>query len=117
MQHPRLEFRCAQETVSYTLLPSCKMEVTFATEASTITSITLIGLYDKTVTITSQSQESLQKLYRCLTREISHKGFNEYFKPKKRLGRGNFATVYLVEHRATGQEMAAKVFSREGQNI
>jgi len=48
---------------------------------------------------------------------ISHKGFNEYFKPIKRLGRGAFATVYLIEHKFTKNQYAAKVFSREGQKL
>lgn len=32
---------------------------------------------------------------------ISHKGFNDFFKPIKRLGKGAFATVYLIEHKIT----------------
>lgn len=43
---------------------------------------------------------------------ISHDKFSEYFKPTKRLGRGAFATVYLIEHRVTKKQYAAKVFSR-----
>lgn len=46
-----------------------------------------------------------------------HKGFNEFYKPIRRLGRGSFATVYLVEHRYTFVRKAAKVFSKEGQKI
>lgn len=48
---------------------------------------------------------------------LSHKGFNDYFKPIKRLGKGAFATVYLIEHRITKERWAAKVFSREGQKL
>jgi hypothetical protein len=29
-------------------------------------------------------------------RVLSFKGFNDYFRPLKRLGRGNFASVYMV---------------------
>ena len=48
---------------------------------------------------------------------MGHKGFNDFYKPIKRLGRGTFATVYLVEHKYTGMRRAAKVFSKVGQNI
>ena len=52
-----------------------------------------------------------------MRRFLNQKGFNEYFKPLKRLGRGTFATVYLVEHKFTGRRRAAKVFSKEAQKI
>lgn len=52
-----------------------------------------------------------------MKRLISHKGFNEFYKPLKRLGRGTFATVYLIEHKFTKTKKAAKVFSYEGQKI
>lgn len=51
-------------------------------------------------------------LYLRLVRVFSHRGFNEFYKPIKRLGRGTFATVYLVEHKYTGIRRAAKVFSK-----
>jgi hypothetical protein len=51
-------------------------------------------------------------LYQILKKSHSHKGFNEYFKPIKRLGRGSFATVYLIEHKIIGCRFAAKVFAR-----
>lgn len=44
----------------------------------------------------------MQLLYNKLKREISHKGFNEFFKPLKRLGKGSFAAVYLVQHKYSG---------------
>lgn len=52
-----------------------------------------------------------------MSRKYNHKGFSEFYKPLRRLGRGTFATVYLVEHKYTGKRKAAKVFSREGQKI
>lgn len=48
---------------------------------------------------------------------FSHKGFNEFFKPIKRLGRGAFATVYLIESKISKKRFAAKVFSKEGQKL
>ena len=61
--------------------------------------------------------ETVDVLYRKIGRLLNHKGFNEFYKPLKRLGRGTFASVYLVEHRYTGKRSAAKVFSKEGQKI
>lgn len=54
----------------------------------------------------------MANLYAELCRCISVKGFNDYYKPLKRLGRGNFASVYLVEHKFTRKVFAAKVFGR-----
>lgn len=51
-------------------------------------------------------------MYNYLKITISHKGFNDYFRPLKRLGRGSFAAVYLVEHKITKEKFAAKVFTR-----
>ena len=61
--------------------------------------------------------ETIDLLYREIGRLRNHKGFNEFYKPRKRLGRGTFASVYLVEHKYTGKRRAAKVFSKEGQKI
>lgn len=68
-------------------------------------------------TVSSISLPILKKLYGSLCRELSHQGFDEYFKPLKRLGRGSFATVYLVQHLFMGNKLAAKVFPREIQKI
>lgn len=59
----------------------------------------------------------IEQVYSKLVRTFTHKGFNEFYKPIKRLGRGSFATVYLVEHKYTSVRRAAKVFSKEGQKI
>jgi hypothetical protein len=48
-----------------------------------------------------EDKEKLSLIYAKLKMIISHKGFNEYFKPIKRLGKGAFATVYLIEHKMT----------------
>ena len=68
-------------------------------------------------TIKCKNVSETERLYSKLKRCISHKGFNEFYKPLKRLGRGTFATVYLIEHKYTKTKMAAKVFSYEGQKI
>ena len=35
-------------------------------------------------------------VYKKLKTIHSHKGFEDYFKPLKRLGKGSFAVVYLI---------------------
>lgn len=72
---------------------------------------------NREITLTSKEEGLLQKIYGLLKKIISHRGFNEIFKPLKRLGRGSFAAVYLVEHKYTKQRLAAKVFSRQGQKV
>lgn len=44
----------------------------------------------------SQDTTSIEKIYSKMVRSFTHKGFNEFYRPIKRLGRGSFATVYLV---------------------
>ena len=41
------------------------------------------------------------------------RGFHELFKPIKKIGKGNFATVYLVYKHEDGQKYAVKAFSKE----
>lgn len=44
---------------------------------------------------------------------LNQVGFHEQFKPIKKIGRGNFATVYLVECYEDKQKYAVKAFSKE----
>ena len=44
---------------------------------------------------------------------LNQVGFHEQFKPIKKIGRGNFATVYMVECYEDGQKYAVKAFSKE----
>ena len=67
------------------------------------------------MTLRTASKEVLESVYEALKSQLSHKGFNEYFTPLKRLGKGGFATVYLVEHKFTKKKWAGKVFSRAAQ--
>ena len=77
-----------------------------------------IAVHQEFEAMTIEGNESdLQKLYAKLCRQLPHKGFTDFYKPIKRLGRGTFATVYLVEHKYTGIRRAAKVFSKVGQGI
>jgi hypothetical protein len=56
---------------------------------------------DQEMQLLIEEKSYLEKIYRYLKNIISHKGFNDYFRPLKRLGRGSFAAVYLVEHKIT----------------
>lgn len=52
-----------------------------------------------TLTAGSNSAEdasAIETIYSKMVRCFSHKGFNDFYRPIKRLGRGSFATVYLV---------------------
>ena len=44
---------------------------------------------------------------------LNQRGFHEQFKAKKRIGKGNFASVYLVEKVEEGRSYAVKAFSKE----
>ena len=44
---------------------------------------------------------------------LSQRGFHELFKPIKKIGKGNFASVYLVYKYEDGKKYAVKAFSKE----
>ena len=58
-------------------------------------------------------KEDAQEWYLVLREKLNQKGFLETFKPRKKIGKGSFATVYLVERIETGEEYAVKAFSKE----
>ena len=45
--------------------------------------------------------------------KINQRGFHEIFKPIKKIGKGNFASVYLVYKHEDGHKYAVKAFSKE----
>jgi hypothetical protein len=45
--------------------------------------------------------------------KLNQRGFHEIFKPIKKIGKGNFATVYLVIKHEDGKKYAVKAFSKE----
>ena len=60
----------------------------------------------------SSKQEA--ELWReALRPRLNQRGFHEQFKAKKRIGKGNFASVYLVEKVEDGRSYAVKAFSKE----
>lgn len=50
---------------------------------------------------------------RVLEKRINQRGFHEMFKPIRKLGKGNFATVYEAERVTDGVRFAVKAFSKQ----
>jgi serine/threonine protein kinase len=48
-----------------------------------------------------------------LSRRINRKGFHEMFKPTRKLGKGNFATVYEAERLVDHTKFAVKAFRKD----
>ncbi len=48
----------------------------------------------------------------ALKGRLNQRGFHEQFKPKKKIGKGNFASVYLAEKMEIGRNFAVKAFSK-----
>lgn len=48
-----------------------------------------------------------------LARKINQRGFHELFKPIKKIGKGNFASVYLAIRVEDDKKFAIKAFSKE----
>jgi serine/threonine protein kinase len=59
------------------------------------------------------SEADLQACREVLRGKLNQRGFHEQFKPKKKIGKGNFASVYLAEKLETGRNYAVKAFSKE----
>jgi serine/threonine protein kinase len=48
-----------------------------------------------------------------LRRYLNQRGFHQDFKPIKKIGKGNFASVYLAERNDNKLKCAVKAFSKE----
>lgn len=59
------------------------------------------------------SEGDLRRWREILSGKINQRGFHEQFKPKKKIGKGNFASVYLAEKLESGKNYAVKAFSKE----
>lgn len=64
-------------------------------------------------TLYSSNQEVLRLWKNSLEQRINQRGFHELFKPIKKIGKGNFASVYLAERKEDGRMVAVKAFSKE----
>lgn len=60
-----------------------------------------------------RSEADLQACREVLKGKLNQRGFHEQFKPKKKIGKGNFASVYLAEKLESGRNFAVKAFSKE----
>lgn len=60
-----------------------------------------------------KSESDLQACREILKGKLNQRGFHEQFKPKKKIGKGNFASVYLAEKLESGKNFAVKAFSKE----
>ncbi len=49
-----------------------------------------------------------------ISKRLNLRGFHEIFKPIKKVGKGNFASVYLVVKHEDKKKYAVKAFSKEG---
>ena len=65
------------------------------------------------VTYEVKSGAELQQMRDILKSKLNQRGFHEQFKPKKKIGKGNFASVYLAEKIENGRNYAVKAFSKE----
>ena len=63
-------------------------------------------------TIYSSTQELLKLWKNVLEDRINQRGFHELFKPIKKIGKGNFASVYLAERKEDCRMVAVKAFSK-----
>ncbi|CAK93185.1 unnamed protein product (macronuclear) [Paramecium tetraurelia] len=57
-------------------------------------------------------QEILKTFRKYFGQKINQMGFHHMFKVFKKIGKGNFASVYLAERIEDGQQMAIKAFSK-----
>jgi len=48
-----------------------------------------------------------------LKKLLNQRGFHDCYKPIKKIGKGNFATVYLVQRLSDGTNFAVKAFLKE----
>jgi hypothetical protein len=51
---------------------------------------------EERATYTLRSDPDLQACREILKGKLNQRGFHEQFKPKKKIGKGNFASVYLA---------------------
>lgn len=48
-----------------------------------------------------------------LQKKLSQQGFQQQFRPYRKIGKGNFGSVYLAERIEDGRKVAVKAFSKE----
>ncbi len=66
----------------------------------------------ETLTYNLNSEKDLNLWRKVLKSRLNQRGFHEQFKAIKRIGKGNFASVYLVEKHEDGNKYAVKAFAK-----
>ena len=67
----------------------------------------------ETITYKLKSIHEVDTWRSILKNHLNQRGFHEQFKPFKKIGKGNFASVYLVEKLEDKKQYAVKAFSKE----
>lgn len=65
------------------------------------------------IQITSENKEIFQTLLPYFRSRLNLGNFHANYRAIKKIGKGNFASVYLVECTHTGTQYAVKAFSKE----
>lgn len=66
-----------------------------------------------TITYYSGDVELLKRWRDYLGQKVNQRQFHESFKAHKKIGKGNFASVYLADRLEDGRSFAIKAFSKE----
>lgn len=61
----------------------------------------------------NSNAQTLKSLREFLASRLNQRGFHELFKPIKKIGKGNFASVYLAIRLEDERKFAIKAFSKE----
>lgn len=61
----------------------------------------------------TQNAQTLKVWRDVLAGKLNQRGFHELFKPIKKIGKGNFASVYLAIRLEDERRFAIKAFSKE----
>jgi len=62
----------------------------------------------------SDSSDIVERWVSYLSQHLNQIGFHNLFKPSRKLGKGNFASVYEVLRVTDNQRFAVKAFSKQG---
>lgn len=68
---------------------------------------------DTKLTYLLSTEEDVNTWRNVLKKRINQRGFHEQFKALDKIGKGNFASVYLVEKHEDKTRYAVKAFSKE----
>ena len=67
----------------------------------------------KYLELRTEDDKLLIEFRNFLRLRINQRGFHESFKAHRKIGKGNFASVYLADRLEEGKSFAIKAFSKE----